>query len=144
MSHDFSDYGQNFGPQTPPLTKSSKAPILLAVLGGLGLLCLLVCCGAGVWLVQFGMSVVSADIENQLRDHPQIEEHVGVIQKLEVDWAKSLAEDDYDIWTYDIEGSKGKGEIVVESKSDFNSDSEVIISATLRLSTGEKIELTID
>ena len=106
------------------------------------MVCVLVCCGAGVWLVQFGMSVVSADIENQLRDHPEIEEHVGVIQKLEVNWAKSLAEDDYDIWTYDIEGSKASGELIVESESDI--DSEVIVSATLRLSTGEKIELTID
>ena len=88
------------------------------------------------------MSVVSADIENQLRNHPEIEEHVGAIQSLEVDWAKSMAEDDYDIWTYDVEGTKAKGELIVESESDF--DSEVIVSATLRLSTGEEIELTID
>ena len=40
---------------------------------------------------------VSADIENQLRDHPEIKEHVGAIQKLEVDWAKSMAEDDEDM-----------------------------------------------
>ena len=106
------------------------------------MVCVLVCCGAGVWLVQFGMSVVSADIENQLRDHPEIEEHVGAIQKLEVDWAKSLAEDDYDIWTYDIEGSKASGELIVESASE--DDGEVIIAASLRLSTGETIELTIE
>lgn len=88
------------------------------------------------------MSVVSADIENQLRDHPQIEEHVGAIQSLEVDWAKSAAEDDEDIWTYDIEGTKASGELIVESVSD--DDGEVIVAATLRLSTGEVIELTID
>lgn len=117
-------------------------PIVLAVVGGVGLACVLVCCGAGMWVVQFGMSVVSADIENQLRDHPQIDEHVGAIQKLEVDWAKSLAEDDYDIWTYDIEGSKGSGELIVESTSE--ADREVIISARLRLLTGEEIELAFD
>jgi hypothetical protein len=142
VSNEFSDYGQSFGPQTPPPKKSSKTPLILAIVGGIGLVCVLVCCGAGVWLVQFGMSVVSADIENQLRDHPEIDEHVGVIQKLEVDWAKSLAEDDYDIWTYDVEGTKASGELIVESESDL--DSEAIVSAMLRLSTGEEIELTID
>ncbi|MBC8354627.1 MAG: hypothetical protein H8E66_21735 [Planctomycetes bacterium] len=142
MSHDFSDYGQNLQPQPTAPKKSSKQPIILAVVGGIALMCLLVCCGAGIWVVQFGMSVVSADIENQLRDHPEIEEHVGAIQSLEVDWAKSMAEDDYDIWTYDIEGSKASGELIVESTSD--DDGEVIVAATLRLSTGEKIELTID
>ncbi len=140
MSYDYSDFG---APPTPaPAPKPSKTPIILAVVGGIGLICVLVCCGAGIWVVQFGMSVVSADIENQLRDHPEIEEHVGAIQSLEVDWAKSMAEDDYDIWTYDVEGTKAKGELIVESESDF--DSEVIVSATLRLSTGEEIELTIE
>lgn len=103
---------------------------------------ILVCCGAGVWVIQFGMNVISADIENQLRDHPQIKEHVGEIQTLEVDWGKSLAEDDYDIWTYDIEGSKARGEVIVESKSE--DDGEVIEAATLRLSTGKTIELSFD
>lgn len=143
MSYDYSDYGQQqFQPQPPPPKKSSTTPIILAVVGVIGVVCLLVCCGGGIWVVRFGMSVVSADIENQLRDHPEIQEHVGTIQSLEVDWAKSMAEDDYDIWTYDVEGSKASGELVVESTSD--DEGEVIVSATLRLSTGETIELTID
>jgi hypothetical protein len=124
--------------------KSSKTPIILAVIGGIGLVGMLICCGGGVWLARLGMNITSADIENQVRDNPAIKEHVGTIQKLEVDWAKSLAEDDYDIWTYDIEGSKAKGELIVESTSDFDSESEVIVSAKLRLSTGEDIELTIE
>jgi len=89
------------------------------------------------------MSVVSADIENQLRDHPQIQEHIGAIQSLEVDWAKSMAEQDDNIFTYDIRGSKGSGELVVNSETD-DEGGEVIRSATLRLSTGETIELQLD
>ncbi|HRX78634.1 MAG: hypothetical protein H6821_12815 [Planctomycetaceae bacterium] len=142
MSHDFRDYAQGLPSQPAPPPKSSKTPIILAAVGGFGLFMILVCCGAGVWVIQFGMNVISADIENQLRDHPQIKEHVGEIQTLEVDWGKSLAEDDYDIWTYDIEGSKARGEVIVESKSE--DDGEVIEAATLRLSTGKTIELSFD
>ena len=53
-----------------------------------------------------------------------------------------MAEDDEDIWTYDVQGSKGSGELIVESYSE--DEGEVIISAKLRMSTGEEIELTID
>lgn len=128
-------------PRLPGAPRSNPCLILVVVLGAAGLLCAALCCGAGVWIVGFGMSVVSADIENQLRDHPQIREHLGTIQSLKVDWPKSIAEEDYDTWTYDVRGDKGSGELIVVSVS--GDEGEILQSVTLRKSTGEVIELDL-
>lgn len=129
----------------PPQQQSGagKSLKLLAILGGLALLCFALCCGAGILFVNFGMSVVSADIERQLRDHPQIRQSIGEIENLDVNWPHSLAHEDDDTFVYDIEGSKGEGQITVESIS-RDDGSEEIISAELRLSNGEVLELSLE
>lgn len=84
--------------------------------------------------------LIGSGIERQLRDHPQIREHVGEIQSLDVDWTKSMADDD--IWVYSIEGRAGTGELTVESISE-DDGSEEILSANLRLSDGTQIEIDL-
>lgn len=130
-----------FGQPAPRPQKSSTG-LILAIVGAVVFCGLLVCCGGFVWLANFGMQVVAADIESQLRDHPQMQEHIGEIQQFDVSWARSMADDDPDTWMYDVEGTKGKGVLTVESFS--GDDTEVITSATLRKSTGETIELDVD
>ena len=89
------------------------------------------------------MNVVSADIERQLRDNPQMQENIGEISSLKADFVKSSAEDDMDTFVYDVKGSKGEGELTVKSvtNSDGNED---IVSAQLRMSDGRTIELVLD
>lgn len=139
MAQDF-DYFRD----APPQRSGAANPLKwIAIIGGIALLCFALCCGAGVLFVNFGMSVVSADIERQLRDHPQIQERIGEIDSLGVNWTHSLAHEDENTFVYDIEGPKGKGQVTVESIS-RDDGSEEIISAELRLSSGEVVPLSLE
>lgn len=40
--------------------------------------------------------MLAADIEMQVRDHPVIQEHIGEIEELEVDFVRSAALEDPD------------------------------------------------
>ena len=130
--------------EPPPQPSGAGTALkLVAILGGIAVLCFALCCGAGVLFVNFGMSVVSADIERQLRDHPQIRESIGEIEDLGVNWRHSLAHEDDDTFVYDIEGSKSNGQITVESIS-HDDGSEEIVWAELRLPDGEVLELSLE
>ena len=144
MSYDPSQFeqGDSFG-QAQPQKKKSALPMVFIVLGGLGLLAVVACCGGGIWMANFGMSIVSAEIANQLEDHPQIQEHVGDIVSLDVDWAKSMAEEGDDVFVFDLEGSKASGELIVNTVTNEAGDEE-IMDATLKLESGEKIPLELD
>ena len=137
------DFKEDLQPQVASPHKSSGKWFVLAILGGVGLLCVVACCGGSIWFVNFGMSIVSADIESQLRDHPQVRQYVGEIQSLEVNWAKSMVEGGDDTFVYEVVGTDGSGELTVDSISN-DEGGEDIISAKLRLSNGETIQLTID
>lgn len=143
MAQNISDLTESSQHQT----RAAKPIKLIAILGGAASLCFVVvfvvCCGAGIWMANFGMSVVSADIERQLRDHPQIRQSVGETESLEVNWAHSLAHEDENTFIYDVIGSKGRGQITIESVSN-SEGSEEIVSAELRLSTGEIVDLALE
>jgi len=73
------------------------------------LLCVLMCCGGGYALIGFGMNVVAEDIRMQLRDHPTIQEHIGEMESLDVNFTASMAHPDDDTFIYEASGSKAKG-----------------------------------
>ena len=41
----------------------------------------LLCCGGIALIGYFGLDVLAADIEMQLRDHPVVQEHIGQIER---------------------------------------------------------------
>jgi len=106
------------------------------------LLCVLMCCGGGYALIGFGMNVVAEDIRMQLRDHPTIQEHIGEMESLDVNFTASMAHPDDDTFIYEASGSKGKGELTVQSIT-LDDDSEDIRAATLRLPDGQTFELDL-
>ena len=127
-------------PMLPPQSGSMLKWIL--IIGGVGLLSVAVCCGGGYLLVGFGMNIVEADLERQLRDHPRIREALGEIESFETNWAASMAIEDDDTFVYDVVGTIARGEITVDSTS--TDDSEEINWAELRLTSGETIELEFE
>ena len=90
----------------------------------------------------FGLGVLAADIEIQLRDHPTIRQHIGEIEDLSVNFLKSSAVDDPDTFVYDIRGDRGAGELTITSVSDSEGN-EDIFAAQLRLDSGEIIDIEI-
>lgn len=131
----------HFNPQQfPPPKKSSGPWLILGIIGGVGFLCVAVCCGGGFLFVNWGMGQVSADIENQIRDDPQIVQYIGDIESLSVDYVKSAEYDDMDTFVYNIRGTKGSGELTVTSTVNA-SGGEDIQSAFLTLDNGEIVYL---
>lgn len=114
---------------------------LWAVLGGGGVVSLILCCGACGWVGNFAFQIQAEEVRSQIKDDPVIEEHIGRIESIEVNYAASFAEDDDTIWTYDLVGSKGAGRLVVKQIDDADSDAVQLEWATLELDTGDTFDL---
>jgi hypothetical protein len=108
--------------------------------GAVLLLGVLVCCGGGVALVGFGFGIMTAEVENQLRDNERLREHIGEIKEFKIDWTRSLADEDDDTFTYHVRGDKGGGTITVKHITNDDGDEEVV-SASLRLDSGKTVEI---
>lgn len=107
--------------------------IAAVVLGGGTLLC----CGG---LVYFGLNMMSAEVETELRDNARLREHIGEIQELTMDFTRSLASDDDDVFVYNVRGTKGSGKLTVHHITG-NDGNEIVLAASLRLSDGRTIDL---
>ena len=108
------------------------------VLGCSGMLVL--CCGGGAGVVYFGMGIMAEEIKILVRDDPVLREHLGEVQRFETDWMASAAEPDDDTYVYQVQGTKGSGELRVKSITDDEGD-EQVISAKLRLKDGTEVQL---
>ncbi|MFK7818935.1 MAG: hypothetical protein AB8G99_09455 [Planctomycetaceae bacterium] len=122
------------------MAASKKTLVVLLVLIGAGVP--IICCGGGALLVNFGFNVVAEDLRAQLQDHPQIREHIGEIQSIEVEFAASAVVDDEDTFVYEIVGSKGTARATIKSLS--VGEDEQILSATLRLAYGREVDMNFD
>ena len=130
------------GPYQPPVDPSYGAPhakgslawlwILLILGGGFGLL---ICCGGGGALVYFGLGVMGEEVADQLRDHPVIQEHLGGIDKIEVDFTASAARDDDDEFVFKVTGPKGSGTLIAKTVTNEAGNDEVV-SGSLRTAAG--------
>ena len=105
-----------------------------------GALVVLTCCGGILALGLFGLNMMDTEIEREIRDNPVIVEHIGEIQSFETDWMASFTMDDDDVYVFQIEGTKGSGEIAARCLPE-DDGSWKVESGTLRLSSGEKHDL---
>jgi hypothetical protein len=138
MSQDFQQFQDAYQSPNTVARKPSRGCCLLVFLG-LGLGCVLLCCGGGAGLMYFGMNIMSAEIANQLQDNPVFREHIGEIETFEVNFAQSAATDD-DVFVYDVQGNKGKGRVTARTTTDANGN-EQIVWAKLRTADGQTIPL---
>lgn len=108
--------------------------IIAAVVLGGGTL---VCCGGFVY---FGLNIMSAEVETELRDNARLREHIGELQELTMNFTRSLANDEDDIFVYNVRGTLGSGELTVHHITG-DDGRELVVAASLRLSDGRTIEL---
>jgi hypothetical protein len=135
-----SSYPSPYGtPGTPPPSRGSSKLWLWMVLGvaGLSLFC---CCGGGISVVMFGLNVASAEVADELRDNPKFREHIGELQTIKMDLARSAAADDEETFIYNVQGSKGSGVVTIKETTHADGEEE-IVNASLRLPTGKQVQL---
>ena len=117
-----------------PAKSNHNGLIIAGIAAGVGGLFFLGCCGlGGVMLLAFSM--ITEEVKVQVRDHSVIQEHIGEIESFSVMYGASLASGDDDTFMYEIQGTRGSGELTVRSVTDGNGN-EIVTSASLRTSQG--------
>lgn len=127
-------------PQSPSPTKgkSNKTLVILTLVLAGGFF--LICCGGLGGLTYFGLDIVSSEVGNQVRDHPTIKAEIGEIKSFDVSLTKSAHIREDDVFVFDVQGTKGNGEVT--AKIFTNSEGmEEIIRASLTTSTGRTMSL---
>ena len=131
----------SFG-QAPP-KKKSKLGLILGIIGGVGVVICLLCCGGGYLLFNAGMNVIGDQVKTQVQGHPAIQEHIGTIETSSMDFPASLKESEKhggggnNRFVVHIKGSKGSGDIVGKQRPGQQSLSEKV----LRLPDGKELPL---
>ena len=139
MDQDFTDHLPESSPPAKP-SQNSTLTIVMVGISVVGMLAVVACCGAGAWFVSFGLDVVAAEVEDDLRNNEVVREHVGEIQEFEMHKAKSIAHDDEDVFVYRVSGTLGEGWIEAISEAD-ELGKEVVVSGKLRMEDGEEYDL---
>ena len=136
------------GGQNPAPAKKSRKGCLIAFLIA-GVLGVLVCCGGGVMMMNFGLGVLAGEYERQLTDNPVIEEHIGEIESFDHSLsgtftAAQQAEEagDQTPLAFEVKGSKGEGTVLV--LQDQSGDGTGIASATLVMPDGSRFPIEVE
>ncbi len=142
MSYDDDVFEDTQEAAVPRRTKSPSTgwTCLAITLATGGLAMLLVCCGGGGALMWFGMNIISAEIEDQLRENETLKQHVGVVESFSLDFTRTAAKNDSDEMVFHVKGSQGSGYVTVVSETNNDGDEE-IRTAVLRLPDGKEIPL---
>ncbi len=86
---------------------------LFIVLGILGGVVLLVCTGfigLGVW----GIGMVTDHAMAALNHNPVVQQRVGEITEMDVDWSRSTLEEGDDVFVFEFKGTKATGFVTAE------------------------------
>jgi hypothetical protein len=79
---------------------------------------------------------VAADI----KDNPVILQHIGDISTIKIDWTATGDAPGEDVFVFHVRGSKGEGVLTAECVT-VDADREDVVSGTLRLSSGDTVDL---
>jgi hypothetical protein len=140
-------------PSTQP-TAPKKSNVLMYVLLGIGAVVVIGCCGcAGMMMfggnafMQAGMNLVGEQIKPSLQADPVVQEHIGDIKKISMNFTASTQEaqrsqqaGEPQRMVFDVEGTKGKGQIIGTNMEQGGQPR--LKNAELRMSTGETYPLT--
>ncbi len=112
-----SDDFASFDPPIEAEKKGSKTCLIVSlVLGGL-LLCVLCCCGGGYFLMNVGGSQFAESARLAVQDDPTVQEHIGEIQSIELDWMQSIERQSQPgeerMFAFTISGTKGSGTLTI-------------------------------
>jgi len=138
-------YANPPGVGTPPPRKSNAWIWILGIVGVLGL-AMVVCCGVGTYFAySAGVNMMAQMIKEEIKDDPQVKEHIGEIQDMPLNLMKSSEETQKrgtgdNILIFDVKGSTGNGEVIVH-QSKQPQPGETFKKIDLRLDSGEEISL---
>ena len=134
--------GQNSGPKR----SGNKGCMIGCVVAGL--VSLVVCCGGGILITQYGVSMLASEYERQLAGNPVIVEHIGEIESLEPSWSATIQEaqnadppGQQTSFAFEVKGSKGSGTLLVQQ--DKSGDGTGIASAALVMPDGTRHAIDI-
>lgn len=128
-------YGSNSGNMYPPPPPNSGSKTLLFVLGGIGALLMLGCCGmcGSLYLAEVGFKEKSKQLQQDFANHPIVQEELGGINEVQHSWSGTINEDGEDDLVFEAKGPKGKGQLIVTEEG-FGDEQT---SVRLRTSKGE-------
>lgn len=129
-------------PYPQPPQGSNVGRVIIAVLAVLAIFCCL-CCSGIFALYKVGEGMVVSEVQSAIEQAPEMQEEIGDIDSMSVNYGKSFDEDDYDVDVFDVEGSRGSGYVRVKHVADAN-DEEQVIWAELHLEDGRTIPLTLE
>lgn len=121
-------------PNFPALkTKKSRGCLIpIAVASALGIVGL-------VGLAVAGMALLVADVETAVQDNPVLLRHMGAFE-LELDWSRSMAAEEQDVFVFRVKGTKGEGRLIARTLT-LDDGGEAVLSGALRLASGETIDI---
>ena len=100
----------------------------------------LFCIVGVIGVIFLGLGMVAADVEVEVRDRPAIRENIGEIEEFNINYSKTAAHEDDEVFVFDVEGTKGDGEVTAKIETNINGEEE-IIWAELRTSAGDTIAI---
>ena len=110
------------------------------VLGWPGLIFLvLVVAGVG-GLLYWGWDLFVGQAEELLNANPVIQEHIGSIEELTIDFTATGEADGDDVFVFEVKGDKGSGVVTAEFVT-IDENSEELRSGKLDLPSGETYDL---
>lgn len=84
--------------------------------------------------------LLEEELVRQLQDHPDVQREVGDIESLTTNISRTVEvsdefEPDANIWAFDIKGSQGDAELIIEDR--FSVDQWILLQRILRTPNGE-------
>lgn len=154
MSMETNDpFDNNSGDSPAPQPQSGsgkKIAWIIGIIGGVLLLGVLVCCGAGYFFFNWALNQAGEIVIAELKDNPVVVEHLGGIDSVETNLPLSGVEtekakqDDPAAQriVFDATGPKGTGQLVVEL--DQTKSPPEVKNAILVTSDGERHDLNLN
>lgn len=113
------------------------------IFGLLGTFCWVGCLGFG-W---FGVNMLNEMAKAELSNNPVIQEHIGQIDSCSINWVDTMEEREKEknierqneLWSFDLEGSKGKG--LVRARMKQEGDKFRLVDGSLELEDGRLFDL---
>ena len=110
--------------------------LVLAIIGGVVVVGCLGLVGLGLW----GFSELTNQAMAALNDNPVVQQHVGEITEMDVDWTGTGSEEEDNVFVYTFTGTRASGVVTAEFIT-VDTNTEKVVSGTIELSSGDAYDL---
>jgi hypothetical protein len=130
-----------YAPPPPPPKKSGALKWILIGCGGVGFIGLIVCGGCGIWIINFGKSVIKVheEVEAMVKASPEVREDIGEVQEVEPEDDQSSKKATEIVLRFTVKGEKGTG--LAKAKVKFSFTGFTLESVTYETKDGRTVKL---